>query len=64
VGPGRLFRLSEDALLDRVARLELLSHGAASYSDHGGVRAVQWRDVDQVDVLQLALSDMVTGARS
>ena len=64
VGPGRLFRLSEDALLDRVARLELLSHGAANYSDHGGVRAVQWRDVAQVDVMQLALSDMVTGARA
>jgi hypothetical protein len=63
VGPGRLFRLSEDALLDRVARLELLSQGAANYSDHGGVRAVQWRDVMQVDVMEWALRDMTVGAR-
>lgn len=64
VGPGRLFRLSEDALLDRVARLELLSQGAANYSDHGGVRAVQWRDVMQIDVMELALRDMTVGART
>jgi hypothetical protein len=54
-GPGRLFRMSEDALLDRVARLDGLTHGAASYSDHGGVRAVQWADVSQVDITQIAL---------
>lgn len=62
-GPGRMFRLSEDALLDRVARLETLSHGAASYSDHGGVRAVQWRDVAQVDVATWALRDIATEVR-
>lgn len=63
VGPGRMFRLSEDALLDRVARLELLSNGAAAYSDHGGVRAVQWREVAQVDVMQWALRDMHSEVR-
>jgi hypothetical protein len=55
---GRLFRMSEDALLDRVARLDVLTSGAANYSDHGGVRAVQWADVVQVDITQIALGTL------
>lgn len=62
-GPGRMFRLSEDALLDRVARLEILTNGAATYSDHGGVRAVQWRDVAQVDVETWAQRDITPEVR-
>jgi len=46
-----------------VARLETLSHGAASYSDHGVVRAVEWRDVAQVDVATWALRDIATEVR-
>ncbi len=57
-GPGRLFRLHEDALLDRVSQLEYLTQGAAVYSDHAGVRAVQWANVDQVSVDALALQGL------
>ena len=48
-GPGRLFRLTEDALLYRISKLEELTNGAAMYSDHGGVRAVLWQNVREFD---------------
>ena len=40
--PGRVFRLDEDALLGRLERLEMLTGGAAAYSDSAGVRQVRW----------------------
>lgn len=42
--PGRVFCLDEDALLDRLYRLEQVTNGAAYYSDQAGIRQVSWRD--------------------
>jgi hypothetical protein len=44
--PGRIFRLSEDALLTRLLRFEELTGGRATYSDSGGIRQVGWRVED------------------
>lgn len=41
--PGRVFRLDEDSLLAYLYRLEDVTHGAAVYTDHAGVRQVHWR---------------------
>ncbi|GAB4190493.1 MAG: DUF4007 family protein [Roseiflexaceae bacterium] len=40
--PGRVFRLDEDALLGRLEQFEMLTGGAARYSDSAGVREVRW----------------------
>ncbi len=48
-GPGRMFRLTEDALLFRVSRLEELTHGEAMYSDQAGVRTLMWQNVKDFD---------------
>jgi hypothetical protein len=61
--PGRIFRMNEDALLNRLSRLEFLTGGAAQYSDHGGVRAVQWANVADVSVVDMALCDVMVGAQ-
>lgn len=49
-GPGRMFRLTEDALLFRISKLEQMTHGQAMYSDHAGVRSVMWQNVHEFDV--------------
>ena len=59
--PGRIFRMNEDALLNRLSRLEFVTAGAAQYSDHGGVRAVQWANVADVSVVDMALRDVLVG---
>ncbi len=41
--PGRVFGLDEDALLDRLYRLENVTDGIAYYSDQAGIRQVAWR---------------------
>lgn len=60
--PGRIFRMNEDALLNRLSRLEFITAGAAQYSDHGGVRSVQWANVADVSVVDTALRDVMVGA--
>jgi hypothetical protein len=60
--PGRIFRMNEDALLNRLSRLEFITAGAAQYSDHGGVRSVQWSNVADVSVVDTALRDVIVGA--
>ncbi|HEU4326449.1 MAG TPA: DUF4007 family protein [Roseiflexaceae bacterium] len=47
--PGRVFRLDEDALLGRLERFEMLTGGAAAYSDSAGVRQVHWAAALDVD---------------
>lgn len=44
--PGRIFRLDEDALLSRLLRLEEATGGRALYSEHGGIRQLIWRALD------------------
>jgi hypothetical protein len=44
--PGRLFRLDEDALLLRLYRLRDTTRGAVEYSEHGGIRQLLWRAID------------------
>lgn len=61
--PGRIFRMNEDALLNRLSRLEFLTGGAAQYSDHGGVRSVQWAHVADISVGDMALRDVMVGAQ-
>jgi len=41
--PGRIFRLDEDALLASLLRIEEVTDGGASYSEHGGIRQLLWR---------------------
>ncbi|MCG8349233.1 MAG: DUF4007 family protein [Chloroflexales bacterium] len=41
--PGRVFRLDEDALLQRLYPLEEITTGAAFYTDQAGIRQVSWR---------------------
>ncbi len=52
--PGRVFCLDEDALLDRLYRIEAVTNGSAFYSDQAGIRQVAWRgdpDPQQAEVL-------------
>lgn len=45
--PGRLFKLDEDAVIDRLAQIPELSEGAYVWSDTAGVRSVaRRRDID------------------
>lgn len=41
--PGRVFRLDEDALLQRLYDIEAVTEGAAFYTDLAGIRQVFWR---------------------
>jgi len=57
--PGRVFRLDEDALLERLERLEDTTDGQASFSDSAGVRQVRWPkalDVTENDFTLLSLA--------
>ncbi len=40
--PGRVFRLHEDALLERLQRLNHVTEGKAYYTDQAGIRQVAW----------------------
>ncbi len=42
--PGRMFRLDEEALLSHLYCLEELTAGQATYSEHGGIRQLLWRE--------------------
>lgn len=55
--PGRVFRLDEDALLGRLERLEMLTGGAAAYSDSAGVRQVRWAAALDANDNQALLAD-------
>ncbi|NJN16480.1 MAG: DUF4007 family protein [Oscillochloris sp.] len=48
--PGRVFRLDEDALLERLLHFETITEGRAVYAESGGIRQVAWRD--PADTLQ------------
>lgn len=54
--PGRVFRLNEDGLLDRLQRLEDITHAHALYTEQAGIRQVVWPNVleksDDVALLQ------------
>lgn len=41
--PGRVFRLDEDALLQRLQRIEQTTAGAAYFTDQAGIRQVAWQ---------------------
>ena len=43
--PGRLFKLDEDAVIDRLVRIKDISDGAYVWSDTAGVRSVARRSV-------------------
>ena len=50
--PGRIFKLSEDAVIDRLVRLEQVTDGAFRWSDTAGVRNIsRMRDLDRFGVL-------------
>ncbi|MBA3471422.1 MAG: DUF4007 family protein [Herpetosiphonaceae bacterium] len=52
--PGKVFRLDEDSLLDRLQRLEEITEGRAVYADQAGIRQVQWSNVsDQAEDFSL-----------
>jgi hypothetical protein len=55
--PGRVFRLDEDGLLSRLLRLEGATGGRALYSEHGGIRQLIWRALDDA-----ALDDRLLAA--
>jgi Protein of unknown function (DUF4007) len=62
--PGRVFRLDEDALLERIERIEKITDGRASYSDTAGVRQVRWSSAldlaqDDFTLLRLAFNHEV-----
>jgi hypothetical protein len=42
--PGRVFRLDEDALLQRLYTIEEATGGVAFYTDQAGIRQVSWRE--------------------
>jgi hypothetical protein len=43
--PGRVFRLDEDALLNRLQRIDETTAGRAYYADQAGIRQVAWPDL-------------------
>lgn len=47
--PGRVFRLNEDGLLERLQRLEDSTLGAALYTEQAGIRQVMWPNVLEHD---------------
>lgn len=42
--PGRVFRLDEDALLQRLYTIDEVTDGQAFYTDQAGIRQVSWRE--------------------
>jgi hypothetical protein len=52
--PGKVFRLDEDSLLERLLRLEEITNGQAVYAEQAGIRQVQWsRVMDQAEDFSL-----------
>lgn len=47
--PGRIFKLDEDALIDRLVEIEEASSGAFLWTDSAGVRAIARRDAELPD---------------
>ena len=56
--PGRIFKLDEDAVIDRLVRLEEISGGAYLWTDTAGVRSVARREriTDPLERLRSAYS--------
>lgn len=55
--PGRIFKLDEDALIDRLLEIELLSDGVFLWTDSAGVRSIARRSEALPDPVQfLALA--------
>lgn len=52
--PGRVFRLDEDALLQRLYTIDEVTEGQAFYTDQAGIRQVSWRKTGS-DVAQALL---------
>jgi len=50
ISPGRVFRLTEDSLLERLMRLQELTNGRAYYSDQAGIRQVFWHHPAEVNL--------------
>lgn len=61
--PGRVFRLTEDGLLERLFRLDDLTHGRGYYTDQAGIRQVAWLSPNDPviadELLRSAFSDEI-----
>jgi hypothetical protein len=53
--PGRVFRLHEDGLLERLMHLQELTSGRAYYTDQAGIRQVAWPDHDDPTMAEALL---------
>jgi hypothetical protein len=53
--PGRVFRLAEDGLLERLLHLADLTDGQAYYTDQAGIRQVAWLDPNNTTTLEKLL---------
>lgn len=51
--PGRVFKLDEDSLSDRLERIEDVSGGLYGYDDTAGIKQIYKRSGDEIDPLEL-----------
>lgn len=53
--PGRVFKLDENSVADRLSKIEEITHGAFVWADTAGIRQVQqMNEIDKFDVLKRA----------
>jgi hypothetical protein len=57
--PGRVFKLDENSIIDRLLNIERISEGAFVWTDTSGVRNIARRNtyIDKMDLLRLAFSN-------
>ncbi len=54
--PGRVFRLDEDALLNRLQMIDQITNGRAYYSDQAGIRQIAWPNLGDDAMLDQLLA--------
>jgi hypothetical protein len=51
--PGRIFKLDEDSLSDRLGRIEAVTSGLYDYDETGGLKQVYKRSEQEIDPMEL-----------
>ncbi|HEX7997930.1 MAG TPA: DUF4007 family protein [Pyrinomonadaceae bacterium] len=54
--PGRIFKLDEDSLSDRLGRIETVTGGLYDYDETGGLKQVYKRSEEEIDPMELLKS--------